>query len=437
MTKTMKDSVKETSLIDYDRQHLWHPYAPLNSTDPLYLVRSAAGCYLHLDTGQKLLDGMSSWWSTIHGYNHPLLNKALVRQSESMSHVMFGGLTHEPAVNLGKHLVNLTPQGLDYVFYADSGSVAVEVAIKMALQYWLSKGSNAKYKILSFHNGYHGDTFAAMAVCDPINGMHHLFKDVLAKNIFAPAPPGGLDTPVSDDDKNVLRKLFNEHHHQLAAVIIEPIVQGAGGMRIYSSAYLTYLNALCREYDVLLIADEIATGFGRTGKLFACEHSDISPDILCLGKALTGGYMSFAATLCNRQVAEGIGSGEAKVLMHGPTFMANPLACSVAIASIELLLSTDWYSRIQQIQRVLGAAFDNVNPLPWVKETRSLGAIGIIELHQPVNMKKITRQFVDLGVWLRPFGKLVYTMPPYTISDDELQMLTQQIITVIQNGDIF
>lgn len=423
--------------LDLDSKHIWHPYAPINNPAPSLLVDSAEKCRLHLASGDVLIDGMSSWWSAIHGYNHPVLNDAMQDQAQKMSHVMFGGLTHKPAIRLGNTLIAMTPKGLNHVFFSDSGSVAVEVAIKMAVQYWLSQDNYEKHKFLSFHNSYHGDTFAAMSLCDPINGMHHLFQHVLTKHLFSPAPPKGIETPLTETVKQQLREMFSRHHSTLAGVIIEPIVQGAGGMRIYSKHFLNYLKELCVEFDVLLICDEIATGFARSGQLFGCNHSKISPDIMCLGKAITGGYLSFAATLCTSRVAEKIDEGKAKVLMHGPTFMANPLACSLANASIDLLLQSNWEQNISRIENGLLEGLNELKSCPWVCDVRCLGAIGVVELEKPVDMQKITRQFVQKGIWLRPFGKLVYTMPPYIISEQELNALTRAMAQIISKGDIF
>lgn len=417
--------------LDFDRQHLWHPYSSATQPNTMYKVESAHGVRLRLADGRELIDGMASWWSAIHGYNHPQLNQAIHSQIDKMAHVMFGGLTHQPAIDLGRTLVEITPAGLDYVFYADSGSVAVEVAIKMAVQYWHSQGKKEKSQLIAFMNGYHGDTFGAMGVTDPINGMHHLFTPILAKNHFAPAPATPFGEACSDTDINDLRQHLEQHHQQTAAIILEPIVQGAGGMRFYSADYLRRVRDLCNEFDVLLMADEIATGFGRTGELFACHHANISPDILCLGKAITGGYMSFAATLCSKKVAIGISEGEAGVFMHGPTFMANPLACSVANASLDLLLQSDWQAKIKHIESQLQHYLSPANNLAIVEQVRVLGAIGVIELHQAVDMAVIQPLFVEHGIWVRPFGKLVYIMPPYVIDDDDLQFLCQQMMAVL------
>lgn len=431
-------SMNAATLLKLDRQHIWHPYAAVDSDMPMYPVQSANGCTLHLADGRSLIDGMSSWWSAIHGYNHPVLNAAIEKQLQSMAHVMFGGLTHEPAVQLAKTLVDITPAPLQKVFFSDSGSVAVEVAMKMALQYWQAKEQSKRQKFVSLAGGYHGDTFAAMSVCDPVTGMHHLFRNNIAQQFFVPRPSSRFDDPCADADIAPLAALLTQHANEIAAVILEPVVQGAGGMWFYSSEYLQRVRALCDKYDVLLIADEIATGFGRTGKLFACEHANISPDILCIGKALTGGYMTLAATLCTDQVANTICSSEAGTLMHGPTFMANPLACSVANASIELLLfkgqqpSQDWKKNIARIETQLRTGLAPARSLPGISDVRILGAIGVIELNEPVDMKKIQPLFVEQGIWIRPFGKLVYAMPPFVISDNELQQLTEKMVSVIK-----
>lgn len=394
-------------------------------------VVSASGVRLKLDDGRELIDGMSSWWSAIHGYNHPVLNAAAKAQIDQMSHVMFGGISHPAAASLGKRLVDLTPAPLNKVFLADSGSVAVEVAIKMALQYWQSKGETNKTRLLALKHGYHGDTFAAMSVCDPDTGMHHLFNKVLTKQIFTDAPTSAFDSMASEHDMSGLRRSIELHHKELAAVIIEPVVQGAGGMRFYSPDVVRQLRLLCDQYNILLIHDEIATGFGRTGELFACDHSQTSPDIMCVGKALTGGYLTLAATLCSDEVAQGICNGEAGVFMHGPTFMGNPLACSIANASIDLLLKEDWRKNIQRIEARLSAGLSPATELPSVREVRCLGGIGVIELNDAVDMSRIQPLFVKHGIWIRPFGKLVYTMPPYICSDEDLDYLCAKMITVL------
>jgi adenosylmethionine-8-amino-7-oxononanoate aminotransferase len=426
----MSDSIEMQLAID--REHIWHPYSAMHSDLPVYHVASASGVYLQLSDGRRLIDGMSSWWCTIHGYNHPRLNQAAREQLERVAHVMFGGLTHEPAIRLAQTLVRLSPAGLESVFIADSGSVAVEVALKMAIQYWHAKGQPGKQRFATLRNGYHGDTLGAMSVCDPVTGMHSLFNAVLPEQFYVEAPACRFDADCSAADTAALALLLEQNHHQIAALILEPVVQGAGGMRFYAPAYLARARELCDRYEVLLIADEIATGFGRSGKLFACEHADISPDIMCLGKSLTGGYMSLAATLATRQVSDGIDSGNPGVFMHGPTFMANPLACAVANASIELLLETDWQQRVAEIERQLQILLAPCAELDAVKEVRCLGAIGVVEMNQAVDMKSLVPAFVDAGIWVRPFGKLVYLMPAYVITESELQQLCQRLLDVLE-----
>ena len=421
----------QSSILVKDQRFVWHPYSSLTAPIPAYEVVYATGVNLHLVDGTQLIDGMASWWCAIHGYNHPALNAAAKAQIDKFSHVMFGGITHAPAVDLCETLVNITPVGLDKVFLSDSGSVAVEVAIKMAFQYWISVGKSNKNKLLSLHNGYHGDTLAAMAVCDPVNGMHQMFDQVLAKHYFAPAPQIGVDEPWDEGDIVQFHAIIAAKKDELAAVVLEPIVQGAGGMRFYSADYLRRVRELCDEYDVLLIADEIATGFGRSGKLFACEWAGISPDIMCLGKAITGGYMTLAATLCSEEVSRGISEGEAGCFMHGPTFMGNPLACAVANASLELLLSSNLEANIKRIESALDTELLRFRDLEAVAQTRVLGAIGVIEMKVAVNLAEIQKQFVAEGIWVRPFGKLVYVMPPYIITDEELSRLMQGIFNVL------
>ena len=414
-----------------DREHIWHPYSSMTAPMPTYQVTRAEGVYLQLADGRNLIDGMSSWWSVIHGYNHPVLNQALRDQADKISHLMFGGLTHEPAARLVKTLVDITPAPLKKVFLCDSGSVSVEVAMKMAIQYWQARGVVAKHRFLSLRSGYHGDTFGAMSVCDPVTGMHHLFRNVLMEQIFAEAPACKFDEMCTPAHIAHFKGLIETHAHELAAVILEPVAQGAGGMRFYSPDYLKQVRQLCDQHDVLLIADEIATGFGRTGKLFACEWADIAPDILCLGKALTGGYMTLAATLCTEDVSDTICRGESGVFMHGPTFMGNPLACAVANASIELLLSRDWQGNVSRIEKGLRTGLAPAIGRAYVEDVRILGAIGVVEVTEPVDMAKITPAFVEAGIWVRPFGKLVYLMPPYIISDAELARLCSAMVAVV------
>ena len=448
--KQTNDSI--LSLLTFDKEHVWHPYTSMSSPLPSYLVESANGVHINLASGESLVDGMSSWWSVLHGYNHPKLNAALVEQSTKMSHVMFGGLTHKSAIDLCSKLVQLTPQGLDKVFLSDSGSVAVEVAMKMALQYWQSKekldtqeqtkscmpqSSTAKTKLLTVRNGYHGDTFAAMSVCDPVTGMHQIFDKVLMKNIFAPAPTCQFSQPWQVEDIKELSQLFEQHHCELAAFIIEPIVQGTGGMRFYHPEYLKACRKLCDQYDVLFIVDEIATGFGRTGKLFACEWADISPDIMCLGKTLTGGYITLAATLCTSEIAETISNGEAGCFMHGPTFMGNALACAVANASIDLLFENNWQQQVQSIEQQLQILLLPLKHHIRVKDTRVLGSIGAVECLQAVNVAIIQKRFVELGVWIRPFGKLIYIIPPFVINKQQISTLVKAIATVLNEDDCF
>lgn len=433
MNSITKIDLAQSELLKKDQQFVWHPYSSLSAPIPAYEVVSARGVNLKLADGRELIDGMASWWCAIHGYNHPVLNAAAKDQIDKVSHVMFGGITHAPAVNLCEKLVAITPDGLDKVFLSDSGSVAVEIAIKMAFQYWISQGQPQKNKLLTLRRGYHGDTFAAMSVCDPETGMHHMFDQVVAKHHFAPAPMIGVHEPWDEEDIAEFTTIIREHKQQLAAVILEPIVQGAGGMRFYSPHYLKRVRELCDDNNVLLIADEIATGFGRSGKLFACEWAGISPDIMCLGKAITGGYMTLAATLCSAEVSRGICEGEAGCFMHGPTFMGNPLACAVANASIDLLLSSDWQANIQRIEAQLLTAVLPFNALNDVATTRVLGAIGVIEMKTPVNVAEIQKRFVAEGIWVRPFGKNVYVMPPYIISDSELEQLMSGIYRVLAN----
>ena len=429
----MKLSTSQIAAVD--QQFIWHPYSSLTNPLPAYQVDSANGVRLKLVDGRELIDGMASWWCVIHGYNHPALNAALQTQAQRMAHVMFGGIIHEPAARLAQTLVDITPDGLEKVFFSDSGSVSVEVAMKMAIQYWQSSGVKGKTRLLSLRNGYHGDTFGAMSVCDPVTGMHHLFSDVLMPQVFSEAPLCAFDADWDECYLIDFEEKISSHAQELAAVILEPVVQGAGGMRFYSPYFLQRVRELCDAHNVLLIADEIATGFGRTGKLFACEWAGISPDILCLGKALTGGYMTLAATLCTKQVSDGICQGEASVFMHGPTFMGNPLACAVANASIELLLSSDWQTRIADIQQQLESALAPARDFSNVADVRVLGAIGVIEMKEPVELARIQKEFVDQGVWIRPFGKLVYVMPPYIIGRQDLATLCRVMLDVVRKYD--
>ncbi len=423
--------MKGSPLLEADRSLLWHPYASMVNPPPVFPVASANGVRLKLADGRELIDGMASWWCAIHGYNHPVLNEAVTAQLGNMAHVMFGGLTHEPAVRLAQKLVDITPSALQTVFCSDSGSVSVEVAIKMAIQYWAAAGRPGKQKLLTVRGGYHGDTFGAMAVCDPVAGMHSLFRDVLPGHYFADTPRIRFEEEWQEDDIKSLETLAADHHDEIAAVILEPVVQGAGGMWFYSPEYLNRLREICDRFDLLLIFDEIATGFGRTGKLFACEHSRIAPDILCLGKALTGGYLTLAATLTTATVAETLSAKGAGVFMHGPTFMANPLACSVALASIELLEQSKWQQRVENIQNQLRAELARCRELDNVTDVRILGAIGVVEVDQPVDVHVVPHWFVEQGVWIRPFGRLIYVMPPYVINQSDLTQLTDAIYRVV------
>lgn len=420
----------------FDQAHLWHPYTSIPASPPPLLATSASGCRLTVrmpdGTDRSLVDGMSSWWAAVHGYSHPALVEAAHRQLDTMSHVMFGGLTHEPAIELGRRLVELTPDGLERVFFSDSGSVAVEVSVKMALQYWRSRGRPDKQRLLTWRSGYHGDTFMAMSACDPDGGMHSMWSGVVPVQHFVSEPPSGIDAPVSEQFVAEIRSALVEHGGELAAVIVEPVVQGAGGMRFHNPGYLAALRELCDQHDVLLIFDEIATGFGRTGPMFAAEWADVTPDIMCVGKALTGGMMTLAATLCTEEVATEISAGEVPVLAHGPTFMANPLACATAVASLDLLVSSDYRTAVSRIESALRANLAPALELPQVTDVRVLGAIGVIELDGPVDMERSIEACTEAGVWLRPFRNLIYAMPPYVCSDDDIATICNAMISVAE-----
>ncbi len=427
------DPLSLEELMAFDKQFIWHPYTRFGSPSEILAVKSANGVRIQLENNRELIDGISSWWSCLHGYNHPVLNHAISSQLNKMAHVMFAGFTHEPASKLAKKLVEITPEGLNKVFFSDSGSVAVEVAMKMALQYWISQAQPQRCKFLTIKQGYHGDTLATMSLCDPHSGMHHLFHQALSHQFFADAPSSGFNETLDKKNFDHFAQVLKRNKQNIAAVILEPIVQGAGGMKFYAPEYLQKARELCDEYGLLLIADEIATGFGRTGKLFACEHAGISPDIMCLGKALSAGYITLAATLCNDKVSDGINQGAASVFMHGPTYMANPLACAVANASIDLLLEQDWQSAVQKIEQQLTAELSPCKDIKGVKDVRVLGAIGVVEMHEKIDTQTLLPKIIEKGIWLRPFGNILYLTPPFIISEQDLRHLTKSVCEIVKD----
>jgi len=422
------------SLVDRDLATVWHPYAPMPSALAPVPVVGASGTRLRLSDGREVVDGMSSWWAAVHGYRHPVLDQAVRDQLDATAHVMFGGLTHEPAVALAEQLVAIAPPGLEHVFLADSGSVAVEVAIKMALQHARGTGRPGRTRLLTVRGGYHGDTLGCMSVCDPVNGMHSMFADVLPRQLFAPVPSPRHGEPFDDGHVAELADLLAAHHDEVAAIILEPVVQGAGGMRFYAPGYLAAVRRLCEEHEVLLVADEIATGFGRSGELWGCDHAGVAPDVMCVGKALTGGYVTMGAVLCTPAVAAGVSAAESGALMHGPTFMGNPLASAVSLASVRVLLSRDWRGEVAAIERGLRAGLAPLADAPGVTDVRVLGAIGVVELDEPVDMAASQRVLLDHGVWLRPFGRLLYTMPPYVSTGDDVATVTAAMAAVVEQA---